>query len=169
MKILTFLFSIVLPMAVHSVPQLEWQWFGTPADSSCSYRLVRTTVPEDVATADYSILAVYTWTLSEPCVAGPKTEEQQQIADWEAKMDGLLASSKIGFSMATIAESDQVQYYFYVSDLEAFRALSHQAGEVRVTTELSYQFSRDLHWDEWQRLQSENGAQLYLALYSDEE
>lgn len=156
-------------MALHSVPQLEWQWFGTPQDSSSSYKLVRTTAPNQMATPDYSVLVVYTWSLSELSVDGSKTDEQQDIAKWEAKMDDLLASSKIGFSMATIAESNQVQYYYYVSNLDSFRALSHQAGELLVKSNLNYQFSRDLNWNEWQRLQSENAAQLYLALSKEEE
>ena len=120
-------------------------------------------------TPEYSVLVVYTWTLNEPCANGIKTKEQKEIALWEAEVDDLLASSKIGFSVATIAESNQVQNYYYVSDVDAFRSLSHEAGELLVGADVDYQFSRDLKWAEWQKLQSENAAQLYLALTGEEE
>ena len=169
MKLLIYLFTLFLPFAVYSVPQLEWQWISSPQSTSCSSQLVRTTAPEEMLAPEYSVLVVYNWKLEEPCVAGAKTSEQKEIAQWEAKMDDLLASSTVGFSMATITEANQIQYFYYVSDLDAFRTLSHNAGELLVNAELDYEFSRDFEWGEWQRLQSENAAQLYLTLVGEEE
>ena len=169
MKTLIPIIVLFLPMIAHAVPQLEWQWISSSQSSNCSKKLVRTTSPEGMHSSDYSLLVVYTWKLDEPCMADSKTKEQDAIALWETKMDDLLASSNIGFSMATIAESNQLEYYYYVSDLDAFRSLSYQAGELLIEADVDYHFSRDLKWTEWQKLQSENAAQLYLALTGEEE
>lgn len=119
---------------------------GTEDGFRISFRF-RTDTPLGEKPELYPTLVVVIWKYEARKDGTPKRKSDfDEILTWEGKLDKSLVEEGVGFHFFTQAGRGEVRSLFYVSDIDAFRVSSAEAGATEDGERIAYTFLDDPEW-----------------------